>query len=320
MSLTELEIRHFREAGYLRLPDLGLPAPLIEETAALIRERSARGAHKVYGLYQAAPGTVHQLVAHPGLTGPLTALLGPNVVYVLNRHNQVSTGAGGRHDDPRLHRDILQPTRGLLTAVIYLEDATVETGCTWVVPGSHRAPYVGVPQPDGGGTWLDEHKVLLSLADQAVPVPVPAGGALLFDGCLFHTNGVNSSAGTRTAAVLGYARPTNWTTTPTTTARSSSPATTPTAATTDQPPGISPARGPPGRRVGGRGDGHNSCCQPLADGPTSRTRSGRRWTGRPRARSAPPRRGRAPRLHSPWCCRRGQRGRLGLGHYAVETG
>ncbi|MBV2156804.1 hypothetical protein [Kitasatospora sp. SUK 42] len=53
-------------------------------------------------------------------------LLGPNVVYVLNRHNQGSVNAPGTRE-VRLHRDILQPTRGLLTAVVYFEDAAVET-------------------------------------------------------------------------------------------------------------------------------------------------------------------------------------------------
>ncbi|MFI6116940.1 phytanoyl-CoA dioxygenase family protein [Kitasatospora sp. NPDC051164] len=104
----------------------------------------------------------------------------------------------------RLHRDILQPTRGLLTALVYLEDATVDTGCTWIIPGSHQAPCVGVPQPGGGGTWLDEHPELAYLGDQAVPVPVPAGGVLLFDATVFHTVGPNACTSTRAGVVLGY--------------------------------------------------------------------------------------------------------------------
>ncbi|MFJ3221625.1 phytanoyl-CoA dioxygenase family protein [Kitasatospora sp. NPDC086801] len=204
--LTEQQARHFRDLGYLRLPDAGLPQRLLDDVAEAVRARAARlpaGRAKVYRLYQHDRALMHRLVAHPALTGPLTALLGPNVVYVLNRHNQGSLNAPGAQE-VRLHRDILQPTRGLLTAVVYFEDATVETGCTWIVPGSHRAPYVGVPQPDGGGTWMDEHPELADLADQAVPVPVPAGGVLLFDGTLFHTVGANTGGTTRTSAVLGY--------------------------------------------------------------------------------------------------------------------
>ncbi|MET8545552.1 phytanoyl-CoA dioxygenase family protein [Kitasatospora sp. NPDC004799] len=205
-ALTGQQARHFRDLGYLRLPDPGLPRDLLDEVAAVVRTRAARlpaGQAKVYRLYQNDRALMHRLVAHPALTGPLIALLGPNVVHVLNRHNQGSLNAPGAQE-VRLHRDILQPTRGLLTAVVYFEDATVESGCTWIVPGSHHAPYVGVPQPDGGGTWMDEHLELAELADQAVPVPVPAGGVLLLDGTVFHTVGANSGGSTRTSAVLGY--------------------------------------------------------------------------------------------------------------------
>ncbi|MFD4536519.1 phytanoyl-CoA dioxygenase family protein [Kitasatospora sp. NPDC058397] len=205
-TLTEQQARHFRDLGYLRLPYAGLPDGLLGEVAELVRACAAHlptGQAKVYRLYQHDQALMHRLIAHPALTEPLTALLGPNVVYVLNRHNQGSLNAPDAQE-PRLHRDILQPTRGLLTAVVYFEDATVETGCTWIVPGSHRAPYVGVPQPDGGGTWMDEHPELSGLADQAVPVPVPAGGVLLFDGTVFHTVGANSDGSTRTSVVLGY--------------------------------------------------------------------------------------------------------------------
>ncbi|MFE4973360.1 phytanoyl-CoA dioxygenase family protein [Kitasatospora sp. NPDC056651] len=205
-ALTEQQVRHFRDLGYLRLPGPGLPRDLLSDVAEVVRARAARlpaGQSKVYRLYQHDRTLMHRLVSHPALTGPLTMLLGPNVVYVLNRHNQGSLNAPGAQES-RLHRDILQPTRGLLTAVVYFDDATVETGCTWIVPGSHRAPYVGVPQPDGGGTWMDEHPELADLAEQAVPVPVPTGGVLLFDGTAFHTVGANSGGSTRTSVVLGY--------------------------------------------------------------------------------------------------------------------
>ncbi|MFF2548748.1 phytanoyl-CoA dioxygenase family protein [Kitasatospora sp. NPDC058063] len=205
-TLTEQQARHFRDLGYLRLPDPGLPRDLLVEVAKTVRAHAALlpvGQAKIYRLYQHDRTLMHRLIAHPAILGPLTSLLGPNVVYVLNRHNQGSLNASGAHQ-VRLHRDILQPTRGLLTAIVYFEDATVETGCTWIVPGSHRAPYVGVPQPDGGGTWMDEHPELADLADQSVPVPVPAGGVLLFDGTLFHTVGANTGGTTRASAVLGY--------------------------------------------------------------------------------------------------------------------
>jgi ectoine hydroxylase-related dioxygenase (phytanoyl-CoA dioxygenase family) len=51
---------------------------------------------------------------------------------------------------------------------------------------------------------MDEHSEFADMLDQAVPVPVPAGGALLFDGTLFHATGENTSANSRAAIVLGF--------------------------------------------------------------------------------------------------------------------
>ncbi|MGC5344828.1 phytanoyl-CoA dioxygenase family protein [Streptomyces sp. DT24] len=212
MSLTPLQIRHFRDSGYLRIPGV-VPAALVAEIRGMLRTEFADASAsvpprqgtpaKLYRLHERAPGLMGRLITLPGLVGPLRALLGPNVVYLLNRHNQAAVNAPGETLS-RLHRDILQWTRGLVTAVVYLEDATPANGCTHLVPGSHHLPFVGVPQPDGGGTWMDEHPELADLMDQSVPVPVPAGGVLLFDALAFHTVGANTGDTSRMSLVLGF--------------------------------------------------------------------------------------------------------------------
>lgn len=103
-----------------------------------------------------------------------------------------------------MHRDILQPSRGLITAAVYLQDSTVDNGATRIVPGSHNLPYVGVPQADGGGTWMAEHREYEGLEEQAVPVPMREGDVLLFNGTLFHGVGYNLSGETRMSITLGY--------------------------------------------------------------------------------------------------------------------
>ncbi|MFF7047932.1 phytanoyl-CoA dioxygenase family protein [Streptomyces griseorubiginosus] len=211
MSLTAQQMRHFRDSGYLRLPDL-VPESLASRLRGLVRAETAvspavadtPGAQpKLYRLYQRHPELVHELITLPRLVAPLCSLLGPHVVYVLNRHNQAAVNAP-ETAAPRLHRDILQWTRGLVTAVVYLEESTVLNGCTQLVPGSHYLPLVGVPQPDGGGTWMDEHAEFTDLLDQALPIPMPAGGVLLFDALAFHTVSANTSDSTRMSLVLGF--------------------------------------------------------------------------------------------------------------------
>jgi ectoine hydroxylase-related dioxygenase (phytanoyl-CoA dioxygenase family) len=201
--------------GYLRLVNvLG-----VEQTAELrefvLREkrdedkrRRLQGEDpvvKLYGLYDRNPDLIRQLVTHPTLISALSGLLGPNIVFVTNRHNHTTVNdAHGTKNEARLHRDILQPTRGLVTAAFYLEGSTPENGCTNILPGSHNLPYVGVPQLNGGGTWMDEHPEYDGLADQALAVPMPEGSVLLFNGLAFHSVGHNLSGKTRISMTFGF--------------------------------------------------------------------------------------------------------------------
>jgi phytanoyl-CoA hydroxylase len=74
----------------------------------------------------------------PGVLDGLTAVIGPNVKMMQSMLFIKSEGKPGQ----AWHQDEAHiPTRDRsLTAVwIALDDATVENGCLWVIPGSHRA-------------------------------------------------------------------------------------------------------------------------------------------------------------------------------------
>ncbi|MDB5066931.1 MAG: hypothetical protein JWM18_3365 [Chloroflexi bacterium] len=78
----------------------------------------------------------------------LEPVLGPNIELVENRHNHVSIYRAASTD--RLHRDILQWSRSILTVLVYLSDCTDLDSATRVVPGSHLWPCIG--KPNNGGT------------------------------------------------------------------------------------------------------------------------------------------------------------------------
>ena len=75
----------------------------------------------------------------------------------------------------------------------------MENGCTWVVPGTHLLP--GLPY-----TTLSQDESLLrsGILDQAVPVPMPAGGLLALDSLVMHSPGENRTDGTRISMTAGY--------------------------------------------------------------------------------------------------------------------
>lgn len=207
--------RFFRQAGYLRVLGVLSPAETAELRSFVLEENTkengtathqlGRTATKLYGLYDRRPQLMHRLVTHPRLVSELTPILGPNIIFVKNRHNHASVNDHTENPEAAaLHRDVLQPTRGLLTAAVYLEASTTLNGCTHIIPTSQTLDYVGVPQVNGGGTWMANHEEYQGLLDQALPVPMPEGSVLLFDGLAFHSIGQNNTSSSRMSMTLGF--------------------------------------------------------------------------------------------------------------------
>jgi phytanoyl-CoA hydroxylase len=207
MSLTGEQVHFFRHSGYLKLP-AGLPPATTEALLATVRtqlhaavEPVKRDAHgrivRLSRLWERG-GLFQELLAGPALLDPLETLLGPNIELILNRHNHACLRLA---DDGTayLHRDILQWTRSIVTVIVYLEPTTVENGCTWVVPGTHLRPgRATLPLED------DEAVRRTGLLEQALPVPMPAGGLLALDSLLYHGAGPNRTAGSRASITAGY--------------------------------------------------------------------------------------------------------------------
>jgi phytanoyl-CoA hydroxylase len=205
-GLTSGQVRFFRHCGYLRLPGV-LDDDLIGRLAGVVAADFAQvpagsRPEKAYHLYERHQSQMDALISHPVLVEPLRALLGQHFVFVTNRHNCGILHPTGAGPSARLHRDVLQWSRPLLTALVYLEESTVESGCTEVVPGSHFASFVETSTT--GGTWMDEHDEHAYLGDQAVPVPMRRGSVLVMDATLFHAAGRNRGPGTRMSIALAY--------------------------------------------------------------------------------------------------------------------
>lgn len=85
------------------------------------------------------------------------------------------------------------PLDAIIGVWIALDDAEVENGCMHVIPGGQESGY---RHHHGRDCEISTH--LLEI-DRAVPVPIPAGGALFFYGMLPHQTPPNGSARRRRA-------------------------------------------------------------------------------------------------------------------------
>jgi phytanoyl-CoA hydroxylase len=145
------------------------------------------------------------LARHPEVVDVLTGVVGPNVKMM---QSMLFIKAGGRPGQAWHQDEAHIPTRDRsLTAVwIALDDATVDNGCLWALPGSHRDgvlhPVRAQDDPRFDGT-PEAH----GFDDRgAVPLEVPAGSAVVFDGYLLHRSLPNRTDGPRRALVNHYMR------------------------------------------------------------------------------------------------------------------
>lgn len=142
--------------------------------------------------HKVSPVVAHALTA-PRVVEALTGVIGPNIKAMQSMLFIKSEGKPGQawHQD-----ECFIPTRDRsLTAVwIALDDATVENGCLWVLPGSHQRGviYPARSQQDPQFDCTTEAYDFPYLDEDAVPVEVPAGTAVIFNGYLLHRSLRNS--------------------------------------------------------------------------------------------------------------------------------
>lgn len=146
-----------------------------------------------------------EAVKQPTIIEVLTSVIGPDVKCMQSMLFIKATGKPGQawHQD----EDFI-PTRdrSLCGAWLALDGATIENGCLWVIPGSHK-PGVLWPQrvqDDRRFDCTDESHGFPYSDEDAVPVEVPKGSIVFFNGYLLHRSLPNTSGGYRRALVNHY--------------------------------------------------------------------------------------------------------------------
>jgi len=136
--------------------------------------------------------------AHPLLAGLARDLVGPDVRCYWDQ----SVFKQPRSAEPVLwHQDngytFVEP-QAYLTCWVALTDVTPENGCVLVMPGAHRdGTLAHVHRDVGEECWGD--------VAAAVPVPVRAGGVVVFSSLTPHCTGRNQTDDVRKAYIVQYA-------------------------------------------------------------------------------------------------------------------
>jgi hypothetical protein len=207
-GVVDRAARREHEAG--KLPELYENEPFETRLTRLCQHTDA-----VYWAVLGKGGGGHageelfRIITHPKLLAKVESLVGPEIVgssvyRVRPKVPGLPHGVVPWHQDSGYfapHCD----DRMILTCWMPLVDATVENGCLWVLPRTHRSV---VYRHHTGG-----HAGYLVITDEdlppgeAIPVPVPIGGVLFLTNLTPHSSGENRSDVVRWSLDLRYQDP-----------------------------------------------------------------------------------------------------------------
>lgn len=147
---------------------------------------------------------MRDMVAHPHIAGILAQIIGPDVKCM----QSMLFIKPPRYPGQAWHQDeIYIPTRdrSLTGGWIALDDATIENGCLWVVPGSHQSGYLWPQREHGNPHEFDWAGESYGFDDTAkIPVECSAGSVVFFNGYLLHRSLKNRSTRYRRVLVNHY--------------------------------------------------------------------------------------------------------------------
>jgi len=228
--LSSEQVRHYVEQGYLAMPNLiGDDERAALETDAV---RVVRGYYPCEGLEPVDPGlsddealrgvlcihqphyispVMEQAVRHPAICGVLSQVTAAHLPgwdgSVKCMQSMLFIKPPGFPGQAWHQDEVYIPTRdrSLAGAWIALDDATVENGCLWVIPGSHRTGYLYPQRQHNDPDEFDFAPESYGFDEtREVPVEVAAGSVVFFNGYLLHRSRRNRSAGYRRVLVNHY--------------------------------------------------------------------------------------------------------------------
>ena len=219
-------IDFYREKGYLIAPDLFTS----DQITALKRETAfifKGGRGQVEGLLTPQPGesdaeilkkyvAIHfphklspvilESLSHQGVIDILRHIVSPNLKCMQSMLFVKAPGKAGQswHQD-----EFYIPTRdrSLVGAWIAIDDANIDNGCLWLIPGSQREGYIMGRVPNDSSEYADVDTIDVSgyQKEDLLPVEVKSGSVVFFNGYTLHSSRRNkTTACFRTALVNHY--------------------------------------------------------------------------------------------------------------------
>ncbi|MDL5047542.1 phytanoyl-CoA dioxygenase family protein [Oscillatoria amoena NRMC-F 0135] len=201
-NLTPSDVEFYKENGYL-LVGKALPDEQLARLHAIIAERLPSVSEKtsfMVNLRKELP-YITEVASQPHIASIMTSLIGPNVrlwhdQFVIKFPDKSAEGIFPWHQDNG-YADSVSPDNNI-TLWVALDKVTVENGCVWVVPGSHKQGRL--EHKVNGGSW----HMTLDVEGDGIPAEMEAGEAIAFSAYTLHRSKSNLSTAPRRALFLEF--------------------------------------------------------------------------------------------------------------------
>ncbi|HZO87897.1 MAG TPA: phytanoyl-CoA dioxygenase family protein [Chthonomonadaceae bacterium] len=217
--VSEEQVQFFVENGYLVVPDLVGPEEIEElrrDTVTIARggypcetlqplpqdltdDEVLRGILCIHQPHYISP-VMEKYVRHPLICGVLSQITAAHLPYwdgsVKCMQSMLFVKPPGFQGQAWHQDEIYIPTRdrSLIGGWIAMDDATLENGCLWVLPGSHRMGYLYPQRDHNNPEEFDFAQESYGFDESAeVPVEVKTGTVVFFNGYLLHRSRKNRS-------------------------------------------------------------------------------------------------------------------------------
>ncbi|HLF34390.1 MAG TPA: phytanoyl-CoA dioxygenase family protein [Cyclobacteriaceae bacterium] len=149
--------------------------------------------------------TILKYVKHPKVARVLKTIVSQNVKCMQSMLFVKGPGKPGQswHQD-----EYYIPTRdrSLTGAWIAIDDADVDNGCLWVIPGSQRDGFIHKIVPSESNEYNEQYscELIPFIEDDAIPVEVKTGSVVFFNGYLLHRSLKNKTPDRSRMALVSH--------------------------------------------------------------------------------------------------------------------
>ena len=230
VGLTDQQLKSYIDDGYLVVPDLismdELQELKTEITDIVRRQKLNLGGNQnneeltdseisqrilAINSPHYVSKIIHGMIEHPKVCSVLSQVVSAHLTHgtgnvkcmysiLFNKPPEFQGQAWHQDESYIPSRD-----RSLTAANIAIDDATIENGCLWVVPGSHKSGYMYPVAPHGQMDEYDFNDESYDFDDsEKIAVEMKAGSVVFFNGYLLHKSFKNRSNVYRRSLVTHY--------------------------------------------------------------------------------------------------------------------